>query len=83
MQGIKAATRVSSLFGAHTPLAVSSIVPPSTRRSRNPPRCAEILEVKRHAVSSEGFPSDFHQASTFLQNSYSSLEDEDDMEEFS
>ena len=82
-QGIKAAARASPLVGVRTPLAASSIAPPATRRSRSPPGRAEAPEVKRQAVSSEDFPSDFHPASSFLHNSYSSLEDEDDMEEFS
>ena len=71
------------MVGVRTPLAVSSIVPRATRHSHSPPRHAEVPKVKRQAVSSEYFPSDFHQGSSFLQNSYSSLEDEDDMEEFS
>ena len=83
VQGIKAAARASPLVGVRTPLAASSIAPSATRCSRSPPRRAEAPEVKRQAVSAEDFPFDFHPASSFLHNSYSSLEDEDDMEEFS
>ena len=83
MQGIKVAARALPLVGICTPLAASSIAPPATRRSRSPPGHSEAPEVKRQAVSIEDFPSNFHLASSFLHNSYSSLEDEDDMEEFS
>ena len=71
------------MVGVHAPLTASSIVPPATRHSRSPLGCAEAPEVKRQAVSTKDFPFDFHLASSFLHNSYSSLEDEDDMEEFS
>ena len=83
LQGIKMAARASPLAGDRTPLAVSSIVSSAARRSHSPPGRAEIPGVKQQAVSIEDFPSDFHPVSTFLQNSYSSLEDEDDMESFS
>ena len=46
-QGIMAAARASALVGAHTPLAVSSIMPPATQHSCNPPRRVEASEVKR------------------------------------
>ena len=65
-QGIKAAARASDSAVVCTPLVASSIAPQATRRSRSPPGCAEILEVKWQAVSSKGFPSYFNQVSTFL-----------------
>ena len=45
-QGIKVVARVFALFGAHTPLAVSSIVPPMTQHSCSPPGRVEVPEVK-------------------------------------
>lgn len=53
------------------------------RHSRNPPGCAEKLEDKWQAIILGEFPSGITQISMFLQNSYSSLKDKEDMEEFS
>ena len=75
--------RASPLAGARTPIAASAIAPSPARHSRSPSGRAETSGVKRQAISPDGFPSDFHPVSTFLQNSYSSLEDEEIMEEFS
>ena len=75
--------RATTPIVVRTPLVVFSIATQNVRRSCSHPEHVEKLEEKWWAISPEEFPSGFNLVSTFLQNSYSSLEDEEDMEEFS
>lgn len=76
-------TRDTIPIVVHTLFATLSIETQNVWHSHSPFGCAEKLEKKLQAISLEDFPSCFSQVSTFLKNFYSSLGDEEHMEDFS